>query len=97
VPLWVVDLIEVEGDSLREIAQGFLDRVALAGYIDLKTLRYVPVLFPVDRGGQVARHAHGLSVTPESRSVVLSLGCHAARSIADLEGERSRSVGLPQV
>lgn len=74
MPLGVVDLIEVEGDRLREIAQGFLDRVALAGYIDLKTLRYVPVLFLVDRGGQVARGTHGLSVTLESRFVVLSLG-----------------------
>lgn len=72
MPLGVVDLIEVQGDSLREIAQGFLDRVALAGYIDLKTLRYVPVVFLVDRGGQVARGTHGLSVTLESRFVVLS-------------------------
>jgi hypothetical protein len=64
VPLWIVDLIEVEGDSLREIAQGFLDRAALAGYIDLKTLCYVPVLFLVYSGGQVARRAHGLSLDP---------------------------------
>ncbi len=75
MPLWVVDL-----DSFRKIARSFLDRVALAGYIDLKTLRYVPVLFLMHSGGQVARRAHGLSVTLESRSVVLSLGCHAARS-----------------
>jgi hypothetical protein len=47
VPLWVVDLIEVEGDSLREVAQGFVDCVAFAGHIHLKTLRYLPVLFPV--------------------------------------------------
>lgn len=70
MPLWVVDFIKVERDSFREVAQGFVDGVALAGHIDLQTLRYIPVLFPVYRGGQVARRAHGLSVTPESCSVV---------------------------
>jgi len=68
--LWVVDLIEVERDSLREVAQGFIDGAALAGHIDFQTLRYVPVLFPVYSRGQVARRAHGLSVTPEGRSVL---------------------------
>jgi hypothetical protein len=70
VPLGVVDFIEVERDSFREVAQGFVDGGALAGHIDFQTLRYIPVFFPVYRGGQVARRAHGVSVTPESRSVV---------------------------
>jgi hypothetical protein len=39
VLLWVIDLVKVERDSLSEVAQGFVDRTALAGDVDLKALR----------------------------------------------------------
>ena len=42
--------VEVERDSFREVAQRFVNGVALAGHIDFQTLRYIPVLFPVYRG-----------------------------------------------
>jgi len=60
VLLGVFDLIEVQLDRLGEIAQGFGDRAALAGHIDLKALRHVPVLFLVHSGGEVPRGAHGV-------------------------------------
>ncbi|MGH3793032.1 MAG: hypothetical protein ACRDQ9_19980 [Pseudonocardiaceae bacterium] len=44
-------------DCLNEMAQGFGDRVTLAGYVGLKTLRHIPVFFLVDRGGDVSRRA----------------------------------------
>lgn len=62
--LWVIDLFEIESDSLGEVAQGFVDRTALASDVDLKTLRHVPVLFLVYGGGQVPSVPIGLSVTP---------------------------------
>lgn len=73
MPLLVVDLVKVEGDSLGEIAQGFLDRAALAGDVDLKTLRDVPVLFLMYGGGQVPMGTHGpqcdtLNAVPSSYS-----------------------------
>lgn len=45
MPLWISHLIEVERDSLREVAQSFVDGAALAGHIDFRALRYVPVFF----------------------------------------------------
>ena len=56
----VIDLVKVERDSLGEIAQGFIDRTALAGDIDLKTLRHIPVFFLMYGSGQVPRRTHGL-------------------------------------
>ena len=100
MPLGVIDLIEVKRDSLREVTQGFVKCAALASHIDLKTLRYVPVLFPVHRGGQVARCAHVLSVTLHGSVVVPPRGAtpHGRKlPVADLEGERLWTVGLPQV
>ena len=58
MPLWVIDLFEVQSDSLGEVAQGFVDRMALAGDVDLKTLRHVPVFFLMYGGGQVPSGAH---------------------------------------
>ena len=59
MPLRVVDLLEVERNSLGEVAQGLIDRRALAGDVDLETLRHVTVLFLMYGGGQVPRGAHG--------------------------------------
>ena len=41
--LGVLDLVEVQLDRLSEIAQRLRDRAALAGHVDLKALRHVPV------------------------------------------------------
>lgn len=57
--LRVIDLVKIEADSLGEIAQGLVDRAALAGHVDLETLRHVPVLFLMYCGGQVPRRVHG--------------------------------------
>ncbi len=64
MPLGFIDLIEVERDSLGEVAQRLLNRAALAGHVDLKTLCHVPVLFLVYGGSEVPRCAHDPSVTP---------------------------------
>ena len=58
MPLWVIDLFEVQSDSLGEVALGFVDRTALASDVDLKTLCHVPVLFLMYGGGQVPSGAH---------------------------------------
>lgn len=58
MPLRVIDLFEVESDSLGEVAQGLVDRTALASDVDLKTLRQVPVLFLMYGGGQVPNGIH---------------------------------------
>jgi hypothetical protein len=47
VPSRVVHLFEVQLDSLREISERLVDRVALAGNVDLQALGDVPVLFAV--------------------------------------------------
>ncbi len=58
MPLWVFDLFEVESDSLGEVAQGLVDRTALASDVDLKALRHLPVLFLMYGSGQVPSGAH---------------------------------------
>ena len=74
MPLRIIHLIKVERDSLREVAQSFVDGAALAGHIDLKALRYVPVFFLVYRGGQGATRGHSFSVTPNGLVVVPAQG-----------------------
>ena len=54
--LWIIHLIKVQRDSLREVTQCFVDGAALAGHIDLKALRYAPVLFQAYRGSESASH-----------------------------------------
>jgi hypothetical protein len=66
VSLRIVDFFEVERNSLGEVAQGLIGGAALAGYVDLKTLRHLPVLFLMYCGGQVPRGAHGSSVAPST-------------------------------
>lgn len=62
--LRIIDLVEIERDSFGEVAQGFLDCAALAGDIDLKALRDVPVFFLVYGDRQVPGRIHESSVTP---------------------------------
>jgi hypothetical protein len=97
VPLWIIHLIEVERDSLREVAQSFVDGAALAGLIDFKALRYVPVFFLVYRGGQGATRGHSFSVRPNGPAVVAPSVLRRAVQrllVADLQAsvrERSNS------
>ncbi len=56
--LRALDLVEVQLDRLGEIAQRLRDRAALAGHIDLETLRHVPVFFLVHGSGEVSRRIH---------------------------------------
>ncbi|MBV9059643.1 MAG: hypothetical protein JO296_01590 [Pseudonocardiales bacterium] len=54
--LWIIRLIKVERDSFRKVPQSFVDCAAMAGHIDLKALRYAPVLFQAYRGSESAPH-----------------------------------------
>jgi len=56
--LGILDLVEVQLDRLGETTQRFRDRAALAGHIDLETLRHVPVFFLVYGSGEVSRRIH---------------------------------------
>ena len=60
--LGVLDLVEVQLDRLSEIAQCLRDRAALAGHVDLKALRHVPVFFLVHGSGEVSWRIHNPSV-----------------------------------
>ena len=60
--LRVLDLVEVQLNRLGEIAQRLRDRAALAGHIDLETLRHVPVFFLVHGSGEVSWRIHNPSV-----------------------------------
>ncbi len=60
--LGVLDLVEVQLDRLGEITQRLRVRAALAGHIDLKTLRHVPVFFLVYGSGEISRRIHVPSV-----------------------------------
>jgi len=51
LPGQIVRLFEVQLDSLSEISERFVDRLALAGNIDLQALGDVPVLFSVQSSG----------------------------------------------
>ena len=52
----VVHLFQVQLDGLGEVGQSLIDRVPLAGHVDLQALGNVPVLFLVQRCGKGSRH-----------------------------------------
>ena len=63
MPGRVVHLFQVQLDGLGQVGQGFVDRVALAGHVDLQALRDVPVFFLVQRCSQRMRHLrHGTRI-----------------------------------
>ena len=69
VPGWVVDLFQVEFDSLREIDKRLVNRLALAGNVNFQALRDVPILFAVQGRGQGARrllHPPSVAVLPRA-------------------------------
>lgn len=85
MPGWIVDLFQVKFDSLREIAERLVDRLALAGDVYFQALRDVPVLFPVQGRGQSAgRLLHPSSVAAPQQIVAGPQGATTALGQAAL-------------
>ena len=63
MPSRIVHLFQLQLDGLGQVGQGFVDRVTLAGHVNLQALRDKPVLFLVQRCGQGTRRVrHGTRI-----------------------------------
>ena len=59
----VINLAQIQLHRLGKVRHCLVDRLALAGHVNLQALRDIPVLFPVHRSGQDQwlRHDHRLT------------------------------------
>ena len=63
MPSRIVHLFQIQLDGLGQVGQGFVNRVTLAGHVNLQALRDKPVLFLVQRCGQGTRRVrHGTRI-----------------------------------
>jgi hypothetical protein len=61
----ILNLFQVQLDSLRKVGESFVDRPALAGHVHLKALGDIPVLFSVQCRSQRLWHASRVAASSQ--------------------------------